>query len=107
MQKVQLKKLRMSFREGVFARDDWKCVFCHDLAVDAHHITDRTEMPNDGYVLENGVSLCGYHHQMAEQFHITGGVWWFKGFHPDDIYIVIGSSHERAVEASRKLDGCI
>lgn len=26
--------------------------------LDAHHITDRNEMPNGGYVPENGISLC-------------------------------------------------
>lgn len=103
MEKARLKRLRTRFREGVFARDRNMCVVCSGPAVDAHHITDRTEMPNDGYVLENGISLCGYHHLMAEQFHITDGAWWFKGFHPDSLYSLVGSSHEMAVRASEKL----
>ena len=32
---------RDQFREAVFARDNHKCVFCHQPAVDAHHILER------------------------------------------------------------------
>lgn len=32
---------RDQFREGVFARDNYKCVFCDKPAVDAHHILER------------------------------------------------------------------
>jgi predicted restriction endonuclease len=101
--KAELKKLRTQFREGVFRRDKDKCVFCQKPAVDAHHITDRSLMPNDGYAIENGISLCGTHHMTAERFHITGGLWWFHGFSPADLYRKIGSSYELALKASREL----
>ena len=101
--KSRLKLLRLRFRENVFERDGHTCAFCDKPAEDAHHITDRTEMPNDGYVTANGISLCAGHHLRAEQFHITGGLWWFKGFHPDDLYRTIGSTHEDALRDSEEL----
>src|SRR5215203_1562865 len=75
------KQLRAAFRKAVFQRDRYRCVTCgkpgkdrqggeahkqfhshpadRDLVcLDAHHITDRHEMPNGGYVAENGITLC-------------------------------------------------
>lgn len=96
------KEIRKRFRDEVFLRDGGKCVICGKSAVDAHHITDRDspEMPYGGYVKENGVSLCADHHIMAEKFHISGGAEWEKGLHPDDLYRMIGSSKELAIEKS-------
>jgi hypothetical protein len=79
-----------------------------DVKLDAHHITDRSLMPNRGYVLENGITLCDDGteqscHLKAELFHITGGENWLSGFHPDDLYARIGSSRIKAEEASLKL----
>lgn len=103
MEKLRAKKLRVSFREGVFGRDKHRCVFCTNTAVDAHHITDRHNMPNDGYAIENGVSVCAHHHFLAEVYHISGGVYWVKGYHPNDIYLKVGSTYESARSASEKL----
>ena len=98
------KKIRQNFRDSVFRRDGHKCVFCERKdELDAHHITDRTEMPNGGYVKENGISLCPEHHMQAEKFHISGGAVWHTGMHPNDLYIKIGSSKEKAIEASNRL----
>jgi hypothetical protein len=98
------KAVREAFRTAVFARDKHKCVFCDCKAdLDAHHITDRTEMPNGGYVKENGITLCPTHHMEAEQFHISGGKEWTPGKHPDDLYKLIGSSKEKAIRASERL----
>lgn len=80
------QQIREKFRNAVFTRDNFKCVFCDDRSIDAHHITDRNEMPNGGYVVENGISLCAKHHKMAEKFHETNGAEWIEGFHPDDLY---------------------
>ena len=93
-------KVRDNFRHGVLKRDDFKCRICGEPAVDAHHITDRHEMPNDGYVLENGISLCAHCHLEAEQFHITSGKDWKQGKHPDDLYQMIGSSKTEAIVKS-------
>ena len=54
-------------------------------------------MPNSGYAVENGIALCPIHHMLAEQFHITHGQEWEKGFHPDDLYKLINSSKEEAI----------
>jgi hypothetical protein len=99
----------------VFQRDGYRCVGCGfqsspetaETELDAHHITDRTEMPNGGYVKENGISLCKIGasncHARAEMFHSSGKSEWESGFHPDDLYRKIGSTYEVAVRASKKL----
>lgn len=92
----------MEFRRAVFERDGHCCVICgrSGIALDAHHITDRHDMPNGGYVAENGVTLCdepaGGCHLKAE-----GGE---AGFLPDELYARIGSSFEQAWAASLALE---
>lgn len=122
------KEIRKKFKNDVYKRDKFTCRHCGlkyseeeaEAHLDAHHITDRNEMPNGGYVKENGISLCKYvqshpgkelsHsteegscHMKAEKFHITGGKEWEPGMHPDELYKLIGSSKEEAVKASEKL----
>ena len=65
---------REQFREGVFARDGHKCVFCGKTAaetpegkLDAHHILERRLWPDGGYYLENGATVCEEHHLECEQ----------------------------------------
>lgn len=58
---------RDHFREGVFARDLYKCVVCGDPAKDAHHIIERRLFDDGGYYLDNGASLCEVHHIEAEK----------------------------------------
>ncbi len=100
----QKKLIRQQFRDAVFSRDRHTCRFCDSgQDLDAHHITDRNQMPNGGYVVENGISLCPVHHMQAEQFHITSGREWVSGMHPDDLYLLIGSSHAIAVESANRL----
>lgn len=112
------KQIRAAFRMAVFERDGYRCAMCgrpgkdrqggsgheqHHLALsyetlvllDTHHITDRNEMPNGGYVLDNGISLCDEScHALAELFHETGTA--HPGFAPADLYTRIGSSYENA-----------
>lgn len=93
--------IREIFRENVFKRDGNACRICKSkFDLDAHHITDRHEMPNGGYVVENGITLCPKHHMDAEKFHMSNGEAWAYGMHPDDLYKLIGSSKEQAIEAS-------
>ena len=68
--------------------------------MDAHHITDRDEMPNGGYVPENGISLCPQCHEKAEVFHRTGTA--LPGFAPAELYARIGSSPALALRASAR-----
>lgn len=113
-------QVRRKFREDVFDRDGYCCKICGNGPVlefteavfDAHHITDRHEMPNGGYVKENGITLCKYDengleenscHMKAEKFHISEGKEWEPGMHPDDLYKMIGSSRELAIEKSNNL----
>jgi predicted restriction endonuclease len=94
------KKIRAEFRKVVFERDKYRCVFCGAVnALDAHHITDRNEMPNGGYVKENGITLCPLHHELAESWHHYGIVD-SMGFSPNDLYKKINSSYEIAFKAS-------
>jgi hypothetical protein len=58
---------RDAFREAVFARDGYKCVFCGAPAKDAHHIIERRLWPDGGYYLENGASVCEDHHLACER----------------------------------------
>ena len=65
---------RDAFREGVFARDNHKCVFCDAPAVDAHHILERRLFTGDqlgGYFLSNGASVCSEHHLQCEMTTIS------------------------------------
>lgn len=103
------KKVREEFRNKVFSRDGHKCAMCFrkDCLLDAHHITPRVEMPNGGYVKENGITLCnvpGGCHEKAES--------WFcsslpkndsEEFSPRNLYKKIGSSFELAIKASERL----
>lgn len=86
----QKQLIRERFRNAVFTRDGHKCKFCDETEnLDAHHITDRNEMPDGGYEKENGITLCGRHHRQAEEYHINHGEKWVEGFHPDDLYEAI------------------
>lgn len=58
---------RDKFREGVFARDNHKCVICGQPAKDAHHIIERRLFDSGGYFIDNGASLCESHHIKAEE----------------------------------------
>jgi hypothetical protein len=103
------KEVRAAFRYAVFGRAKYRCECCgtpgHDrqeeggkgVALDAHHITDRHEFPNGGYVLENGISVCDECHLKAEAYHMN--VEPEPGFWPDELYQKIGSSYEQAIAA--------
>lgn len=61
-------------------------------------------MPSGGYVKENGITLCDSPtgcHNKAESFHRGEEVP--EGFMPADLYKKIGSSYEKALEASKRL----
>lgn len=117
MPKASKQQIRVTFRENVFRRDGYVCQVCgrqwrpEDAdpllgRMNAHHITDRNEMPNGGYVQENGITVCdgpSSCHMQVEQWHITHGNLVAEGLRPDDLYHKIGSSYEEALEASRRL----
>lgn len=110
------KEIRANFRRAVFERDNHKCVICgHNICskgifthlstedvLDAHHITPREEMPNGGYVKENGISLCKEKcHLLAEAY--LQGTETNSDFSPQNLYRKVGSSFEQAIAASKRL----
>lgn len=98
------KKIRDAFRTSVFKRDGYKCRVCKCKGMlDAHHIKNRSLLPNGGYVEQNGISLCEKCHIKAEKFYEVGTPASVKGFSPDDLYRLINSSYEKAYEASLRL----
>jgi len=99
------KQIRENFRNEVFSRDKNKCLKCGKPAVDAHHITDRNEMPNGGYVKENGISLCADCHVKAEVWHLSGTLEYVEGYKPEDLYRLICSNYGLALGKSLEL-GC-
>src|SRR6185436_717002 len=92
------KQIRKIFRDACLRRDDYKCVICgmkssQELAekeLDVHHITNRKDIVNGGYVKENGISLCGACHMKAESFHSTGIA--LPGYSINELYEAIKSS---------------
>lgn len=104
---VKKKAVRAAFRKACFDRDGHKCRMCGtvpengDDGLDAHHITDRNDMPNGGYVRENGISLCAECHEKAEMFHSLGEP--YPGYSPIDLYLKIGSTEAIARRASERL----
>lgn len=96
------KQVRKDFRDSVFRRDRYRCKLCGlqssaekaEEELDAHHITNRNEFPNGGYVKENGISLCKADcHRKAEEEEVSA----------DELYRMVGSSHELAMRADRRL----
>lgn len=105
--KQRLKRLRRNFRERCLERDTHKCVFCltGGVPLDVHHITPRKEMPNDGYSMSNGISLCEPCHLLAEDYlqdklaqNESRDFW-----SPGALYGLIGSSYEEALRDSSEL----
>jgi 5-methylcytosine-specific restriction endonuclease McrA len=92
------QQIRDKFRNDVFERDGYKCVMCgrSDVKLDAHHITNRKQMPNGGYVKENGITLCDTEngcHLKAETNQFTS----------EELYQIIKSSYDLAYKKSERL----
>jgi hypothetical protein len=112
------KEIRDAFRKAVFDRDGYRCAMCgykpeNVDELDAHHVTDRNDMPFGGYVAANGITLCTDRcgcnlpgldcHQKAETLHATGQL--VPGYTPNDLYDKIKSSYGRAYQQSLLLGG--
>jgi hypothetical protein len=97
------KLWRKDFNEACLLRDKYQCVFCDKKEnLQVHHIKDRHEMPNSGYVLANGITVCEEHHLLCEEYHMYDGVC-IPMYHPDALYKIIGSSYLEAFMESEKL----
>ena len=109
------KEIRNKFKNDVLARDNFKCKVCggEDVNLDAHHIIDRHDMPNGGYVVQNGITLCDKPngcHMKAEMYHKYTKIYIKKhcgkeydGYSPEDLYKLINSSYELAYRKSENL----
>ena len=100
------KQIRHAFRTAVFERDSYACKVCGNDrfsfdTFDAHHISNRNEIINGGYVIENGITICSDCHLKAEMTMNSGA--YYPGYSPDDLYKLIGSSKETAIAASKLL----
>ena len=73
----------------------------NDVEYDPHHITNRKEIPNGGYVKENGIQLCHTCHIKAEDTYFNRD--HHLGFTPAELYLRIDSSYELAYSKSSKL----
>lgn len=64
---------RNEFRELTFKRDGYKCLFCDSTeGLDAHHIIERRLFDSClGQHLDNGATVCEFHHMLCEQTVIT------------------------------------
>jgi len=119
------KHIRSAFRNSVFKRDGFTCQICGKVyspqdsdpskkIINAHHITDRSLMPHQGYVVENGITVCDEQgsypgntscHMIVEQWHISGGdITKVQDEHrPESLYKKVGSSYELAYRRSIEL----
>lgn len=102
------RQLREEFNRACLTRDGHRCVLCgrSDVKLDVHHIWPRKDMPNGGYVPENGITLCddGTHgscHWKAEQWFVDGST--DPGYDPESLYARIGSSLDIAHQAADRL----
>lgn len=102
------KEVRKRFREATFGRDGYQCQLCgaKSVELDAHHITNRKQMPNGGYVKENGITVCLLCHERVEaawQRYDEGELSVAALLHPDQLYRLVGSSYVQATKAAKEL----
>ena len=104
MAKDKKKAIRAAFNEACLKRDKHQCVMCgaKNAKLDVHHITNREDIPNGGYVKENGITLCDPDcHMKAEDTYF--GRDHYAGFESDELYTKIGSSKALAFTMSQRL----
>lgn len=93
--KESTKRWRKAFNKVCLERDNHKCVFCGTKnRLNVHHITDRHEIPNGGYVYSNGITVCEDHHLLCEEYHRNNEC--LPEYHPVELYKMINSSYEQA-----------
>jgi 5-methylcytosine-specific restriction endonuclease McrA len=100
------KKIRALFRTAVFERDHYICQVCmtryDPKDLDAHHVRNRNEMPNGGYVMENGITLCKSCHISVEEAYFSTDP--DPQLTPEALYLLIGSSRDIAWQKSLLLE---
>ena len=64
----------IEWRTNVYKRDNFKCQWpnCNmKQKLNAHHIKNWAEFPGLRFVVQNGISLCRYHHDMIKGMEET------------------------------------
>jgi hypothetical protein len=92
-------KARAHFRDAILVRDGKSCRVCGSTKkVEVHRI--------NGHILVQGNALCLCHgcRVKAEYFAVHDGKKSVEGFHPDDLYKLLGTS-KAEVDAEAKLLG--
>jgi hypothetical protein len=110
------QQVRAAFRDATFKQSNYRCICCGLVApkdkaediLDAHHITNRNEFPNGGYVKENGASLCKNDKPNERSCHFKAEEWLANGagedgYDPATLYSKIGSNQEKAFAADARL----
>lgn len=109
-------QIRAAFRDATFKQANYRCICCGLIApkdkveeiLDAHHITNRNDFPNGGYVKENGASLCKNDKPNGQRScHFKAEEWLANGkgeagYDPDTLYAKIGSNRDKALAADAR-----
>lgn len=59
----------VAWRKKVYQRDGFKCQWPHcnlKQRLNAHHIKNWANFPGLRFVVENGITLCKYHHDQIK-----------------------------------------
>lgn len=62
------------WRKSVWQRDNWKCKIANEDCkgrIEAHHILGFTEYPELRYEINNGITLCHFHHPRKRKDEIN------------------------------------
>lgn len=61
--------LYIKWRKDVYKRDNFKCQWPHCGAtnkLNAHHIKNWAQFPGLRFLVDNGITLCRFHHDMIK-----------------------------------------
>ncbi len=73
LKKSSKKHLDSAYKEwmlGVKNRDNWKCKLSNtdcNGRLEAHHILNWIDYPEERYKIENGITLCKFHHPVGRE----------------------------------------
>ena len=59
----------IAWRKNVYKRDKFKCQWpncCNKTKLNAHHIKNWAQFPGLRFVIDNGITLCRYHHDLIK-----------------------------------------
>ncbi len=64
----------VKWAKAIKVRDNFECVICgaRGVYLEAHHINGWNAYPEQRYDLDNGVSLCRFHHDKFHELYSKG-----------------------------------